>query len=197
MGGTFDPVHYGHLLAAEQARCEFKLEEVVFVPTGNPPHKITWEMSSAEHRYMMTMLATATNPHFDVSRTEIERKGTSFSIQTIREFQAEYSDNDAEIFFITGFDAVMELLTWSEPMEVIKRATVIAVTRPGYDSKQLHAALGGKVLSRIRLLQAPALAISSTDIRRRVSMGLPIKYLLPEPVEKYIIKNGLYKSAAR
>lgn len=192
MGGTFDPIHYGHLLAAEQARCAFGLDRVVFVPSGAPPHKVARAIAPGEHRYLMTALAIATNPHFRVSRVEISRSGPSYSIDTIRHFQNHYADRNPEIYFITGLDAVMEILTWNKPDEILAKSTIIAATRPGYDTGQLRKLLGPKIMSQVKILRASALAISSTDIRRRVAGGLPIKYLLPDSVEQYISSHNLY-----
>ncbi len=193
MGGTFDPIHNGHLLAAEQARCKFDLHRVVFVPSGEPPHKNRRTTAPAEYRYLMTVLATAANPFFSVSRTEIDREGPSYSIDTIRFFLDHYKDRNPEIFFITGIDAVMEIISWSKPDEILRLSTIIAATRPGYDVHKLKQKIGTKIFSKIEILQASALAISSTDIRFRVANGLPIKYLLPETVEQFIINRRIYK----
>ncbi|HOO56491.1 MAG TPA: nicotinate-nucleotide adenylyltransferase [bacterium] len=193
MGGTFNPIHYGHLLAAEQARCKFGMDRVIFVPAGDPPHKEGMDIAPREHRYLMTVLAVATNPHFRVSRFEIDRNRISYSIDTIRYFIEHYKDRNPEIFFITGLDAVMEILTWSEPDDILKLSTIIAATRPGYDVSQLENRLGTDLMMNVRILRASALAISSTDIRNRVVNGLPIKYLLPESVEQYIENHRLYQ----
>lgn len=193
MGGTFDPVHYGHLVTAEAARVYFGLEKVVFVPSGRPPHKKDYLVTEAGHRYLMTVLAVVTNPFFDVSRTELDREGYSYTIDTIREFKQENSGS--EIFFISGADAILEILTWKDMQEVFRECSLIAATRPGYIIDGLDRRLNmldGAFLRRIHTMEVPALAISSTDIRRRVSCGEPIKYLVPEAVEQYIIKNLLY-----
>jgi nicotinate-nucleotide adenylyltransferase len=196
MGGTFDPIHYGHLLAAEQARCKFDLNRVVFVPSGEPPHKNRRTAAPAEYRYLMTVLATAANPFFSVSRTEIDRQGPSYTIDTLHYFLDHYRDRNPRIFFITGLDAVMEIITWSKPAEILKLSTIIAATRPGYDTEKLKDSIGPEIFNKIELLQASALAISSTDIRYRVAHGLPIKYLLPETVEQFILKHRLYEITA-
>ena len=195
MGGTFDPIHYGHLLAAEQARCKFNLDRVVFVPTGDAPHKTARTQARPEYRYLMTVLATAANPFFSVSRTEIDRKGPSYSIDTIKYFLEHYEDRNPEVFFITGLDAVMEILSWSKPDEILRLSTIIAATRPGYDSAKLKKNVGSKIYSQIELIQVSALAISSTDIRHRIANEQPIKYLLPDSVEQFIYKYKLYQNS--
>jgi nicotinate-nucleotide adenylyltransferase len=197
MGGTFDPIHYGHLLAAEQARCKFDLHRVIFVPTGEPPHKNRRTAAPAEYRYLMTVLATARNPYFSVSRNEIDRQGPSYSIDTIRYFLDHYEDRNPKMFFITGLDAVMEIISWSKPDEILRLSTIIAATRPGYDTEKLKDTVGPKIFKKVELLQASALAISSTDIRYRVANGLPIKYLLPETVEQFIVNHRLYQKLSR
>jgi len=192
MGGTFNPIHYGHLVAAEQARSSFKLQEVVFVPSGIPPHKDVSHVIDPEHRYLITVLATAANPHFSVSRAEIDRKGPSFAIDTIKYFLDLYKARNPDVYFITGMDAVMEILSWKRPDRIMKLCTIIAATRPGYNKERLRKVLGPENFKAVKTLQVSALAISSTDIRLRVAAGLPIKYLLPDSVENYIEKNGLY-----
>lgn len=196
MGGTFNPIHYGHLLCAEQARCKFGMDEVVFVPSGHPPHKKNSDIAPTEHRYLMTVLAIYTNPFFSVSRAEVDRRGKSYSIDTIRHFLEINKSRNPELYFITGSDAVMEILTWRSHDEIMDLATVIAASRPGYDFNRLKEAVGPARFRKLKLLQASALAISSTDIRERVRSGRPIKYLLPESVEQYIRKHGLYTNPA-
>lgn len=192
MGGTFNPIHYGHLVAAEQARSKFELNEVVFVPSGTPPHKESRDVIDPEHRYIITALATATNPYFSVSRAEIDRDGLSYAVDTIQHFLDQYKERNVNIYFITGMDAVMEILSWREPETIMKMCTIIAATRPGYDNEKLVKAVGKSNLAAIKLLEASALAISSTDIRNRIAAGMPVRYLLPEAVEQYIRKNCLY-----
>lgn len=192
MGGTFDPIHYGHLLAAEEARFRFGLAQVIFVPCGIPPHKKAYEVTAAEHRYAMTVLATASNPHFVVSRIEIDRPGSSYAIDTVRAFHQQFGEG-VELIFITGVDAVMEILTWKENGELIKICRFIAVTRPGYDLSQLNKFLPSDYLDRIEILPIPDVGISSTLIRERVRRGEPIRYLTPAPVCDYIAKHKLYK----
>lgn len=188
MGGTFDPIHYGHLVTAEEVRDYFDLEEVVFVPSARPPHKIGQEISDPEHRYLMVVLATVTNPYFRVSRVEIERPGPSYSIDTVRYFKSVWGE-DTEIFFITGADAFAQISHWNNPTELLSICTFVAASRPGY-RLCLESALQG----RIKVIEVSALAISSSEIRRRVKRGESIKYLLPEAVENYIYKNGLYRT---
>lgn len=195
MGGTFDPIHYGHLVAAEGARHQFNLQKVIFVPAGRPPHKANKPMTDPVHRLAMTRLAVKSNPYFEVSAIEIERPGPSYTIDTVRWMARIYPD--AEIYFITGADAVLEILTWKNVKELIQICYFIAATRPGYRLDGLQQVLGAfprEYLNKIYTMEVPALAISSTDIRRRVSEGRPIKYLLPEPVEEYIYEKGLYRS---
>jgi nicotinate-nucleotide adenylyltransferase len=194
MGGTFDPIHYGHLVTAEAARSKFNLDKVVFVPSGKPPHKKEQEISSAEHRMQMTVLATITNKYFDVSKVELERQGYSYAIDTVRHFRQAYRLK-TEIFFITGADAILEILSWKNVDDLIDECQFIAATRPGYEQKDVAKLLPEKITSRIMTISVPALAISSTDIRRRVRENQPIKYLLPEQVEDYIYKHKIYLTA--
>ena len=196
MGGTFDPIHYGHLVAAEAARVRFGLSEVIFVPSGDPPHKQDREVAAAEDRYLMAMLATSTNPFFWVSRCEIDRPGPSYTADTVEAMRQE-AGPAAALYFITGADAVMELMTWHRPQAILEQCELIAATRPGYpptDEERLRTTLRE---ARVHTITVPALAISSSDIRRRVKGGEPIKYLVPETVEQYILKSGLYAAAAR
>lgn len=192
MGGTFDPIHYGHLLAAEEARCRFALSQVIFVPCGIPPHKKTYEATPAEHRYAMTVLATASNQYFAVSRVEIDRPGPSYAVDTVKIFQHQLGE-ESELFFITGLDAVLEILTWKSHDELIQLCRFIAVTRPGYDAQKLREKLPPSYLTKIDLLVIPGLDISSTMIRERVRKGEPIRYLTPDAVCDYIVKHGLYR----
>jgi len=195
MGGTFDPIHFGHLVTAEEALVQFNLDRVVFMPTGRPARKTHEDVSAAEHRYLMTVLATAGNPDFDVSRMEVDRPGTTYTVDTLRTLRDEYGPG-AELFFVTGADAVWEILTWKDADEFASLCTFIAATRPGYDleaARQEHADSLGRI--RIEFIEVPALAISSTDLRDRVRTNRPIRYLLPEPVAGYIEKYGLYRKA--
>jgi len=191
MGGTFDPIHHGHLFAAEEARARFGLGRVIFVPCGQPPHKEGKECTSAEHRYIMCALAVAPDPHFEISRVEIKRPGPSYTIDTLRHFR-EWLEPGAELFFITGADAILEIVTWREADAVLREARCIAVARPGHDLSRLAATLGPERAAAIEVLDQPTLDISSTGIRDRVASGLPIRYLTPTPVVQYIVKEGLY-----
>ena len=195
MGGTFDPIHYGHLAAAEAARIEFGLCKVIFMPVGNPPHKQSQAISDAEHRYRMTALATSSNSGFEVSRLEVDKAGITYTFDTMKELRNIYGEAPA-IYFITGADAVLELLTWYKLGELLTLCKFIAVTRPGFDICKLEqkiAEITSKYGGEIICLEVPLLEISSTDIRERIKNGKPVKYLLPEEVEAYIHKNGLYK----
>jgi nicotinate-nucleotide adenylyltransferase len=190
MGGTFDPIHYGHLVTAEEAVMQFGLEEVVFVPTGHPWMKADRDVSSPEHRYLMTVVATASNPRFSVSRVEIDRAGPTYTVDTLRALGDEYPD--AELFFISGADAVLEIIEWKDPEDVLSLAHFIAATRPGYDLARFEAAAPTSH-PKVSTMNVPALAISSSDIRRRVREGRAIRYLLPEGVKSLIEKVGLYR----
>ena len=192
MGGTFDPIHYGHLLMAEEARQAFDLDQVVFVPNGRPAHKKAYLVSSPEDRYAMTLLATASNPLFRCSRMEIERPGVSYTIDTLRAIRALYPGLDA-LYFITGADAILEILTWHEYDRLIEECRFIAVTRPGFALDTIREVVSAEFLDRVSFLPIPGLDISSTDIRRRVSEGRSVKYLTPSAVESYLTKNGLYR----
>jgi len=197
MGGTFNPIHYGHLVTAEEAYHQFELNEVIFIPSGRPPHKEPREALPEEDRYLMTVIATASNPHFSVSRLEIDRPGPSYAIDTVRALKNLYPDS--EIFFITGADAILEILTWKEPEKLAQYCSFIAATRPGYPLDKFREALHleknelNKFRPKIYFMEIPALAISSTDIRRRVKEGRPIRYLVPDGVASYIYKQGFYK----
>jgi len=189
MGGTFDPIHHGHLVAAEETRVALSLERVLFIPAGRPWQKERSDVSAADHRFEMTRLATADNDEFDVSGIEIQREGPTYTIDTLRAAGKEHPG--AELHFITGADATLEILGWKDPGEALELATFVAVTRPGHDLGKL-ASLGYR--DRIVVLEIPALAISSTDIRRRVAEGRPIRYLVPESVRQYIDEHNLYRA---
>lgn len=194
MGGTFDPVHYGHLVTAEAVRGEFAIDHVLFVPSGVPPHKDPGQVSDAEHRYLMTVFATLTNPYFEVSRVDIDREGQTYTIDTLRALRRLYGD-ETELFFITGADAIAEIMSWKDAEELLKLSEFVAATRPGYqfepELEEWFASQG----KRLHTLQVPAMAISSTDIRKRVRSRKSIRYLVPETVEYYIHKNHLYQDA--
>jgi nicotinate-nucleotide adenylyltransferase len=186
MGGTFDPIHHGHLVAASEAAARFDLDEVVFVPTGKPSFKQHQHVSAAEHRYLMTVIATASNPRFTVSRVDVDRPGLTYTVDTLRDLRE--ARPEAELFFITGADAVEQILTWKDADELWKMAHFVAVSRPGH---QLDVA--GLPPGVVSTLEVPALAISSTDCRRRAETGRPVWYLVPDGVVQYIAKHGLYR----
>ncbi|SHI50427.1 nicotinate-nucleotide adenylyltransferase [Geosporobacter subterraneus DSM 17957] len=195
MGGTFDPIHYGHLVIAEQIRCEYRLDKILFIPAGNPPHKLNTDVSSSRHRYFMTLLATVTNPFFEVSKIEMEGEEISYTIHTLTKLKKIFSE-DVKLFFITGADAICDIENWKDVEILVTMCDFIAATRPGLESPDLEEKirqLQCKYNSSIRKIDVPALAISSTDIRCRVREGQSIKYLLPESVEYYIYKHGLYR----
>ncbi len=192
MGGTFDPVHYGHLVTAEEAYHSFRLDRVVFVPSGHPPHKLDKVITSPAHRYMMTVLATMNNPHFEVSSVEIDRPGPSYAVDTVAAFRQKYP-HDTALYFITGADAILEMLGWKDSATLLRMCDFVAATRPGYsiaDGK--IAEVFGEHASRVHFFEVPALAISSTDIRARVRDGRPVRYLLPDIVISYVERAGLY-----
>jgi nicotinate-nucleotide adenylyltransferase len=193
MGGTFDPIHHGHLVTAEMALWQFELDEVVFVPTGQPWMKAGEEVSEAEHRYLMTVIATSSNPSFSVSRIEIERQGPTYTVETLQQLRRE-AEEPIDLFFITGADAMLEILHWKDPGDVLAEAHFIAATRPGYDLARFQEEAPTSH-PKVSVMDIPALAISSTDIRRRVRQGEPIRYLVPEGVQTYIQKARLYRGA--
>ncbi len=195
MGGTFDPIHMGHLVTAEEARQQFDLQHVIFVPAGIPPHKDHKTISLPEHRFMMTTLAVMSNPAFIVSRYEIDQQKPTYTIDTVRHF-AKSQGPEPNIYFITGADAILEIFTWKDYEELLHLCTFIAVTRPGYSLEHFHETLGRncpQMKEKVHLIEIPALAVSSTFIRNRVALGKTIKYLTPEPVEQYINKMELYE----
>ena len=191
MGGTFDPVHHGHLSAANEVATLFELDEVVFVPTGQPWQKSDREVSPAEDRYLMTVVATASNPLFSVSRIDIDRPGPTYTIDTLHDLREAYG-GDIELYFITGSDALAQILGWRNADELFALAHFIGVNRPGYESVDL----GGFPEGAVTLVEVPALAISSSDCRARVAQGQPIWYLVPDGVVQYISKRRLYRTAS-
>lgn len=193
MGGTFDPIHYGHLVAAEMARGEFNLSKVLFIPSGTPPHKIRRDISSAKLRYEMVQSSIQDNPDFDISALEIERKGLSYTVETLRIIRQTWPEY--ELYFITGTDALREIFSWHEAEEILTLIQFIGVARPGFDASDFLLRVQQEypeIQGRIHYLEVPALAISSTDIRSRVRRGQPIRYLLPESVRLFIHLHGLY-----
>jgi nicotinate-nucleotide adenylyltransferase len=195
MGGTFDPIHYGHLVTAEAARINFNLDEVIFIPTGNPPHKKNYKVTPPEQRYIMTVLAVNSNPFFKVSRIEIERPGYTYTVETLKQLGQIYG-REASLYFISGADAVFDILTWKDVAEVFNYCTFIAATRPRYPVEKLKRKLAEikQVYGKdVIPMEVPGMDISSTEIRKRINQGLSVKYLLPENVCKYIEKYGLYR----
>lgn len=194
MGGTFDPIHFGHLVTAEEALVQFNLDRVLFMPTGRPVRKTHRYVSSAEDRYLMTVIATASNPDFEVSRLEVDRPGETYTVDTMAALRDMYGPK-AELFFITGADAVREILTWKDAERFGELCTFIAATRPGFEPDVTAPLAAGADVSlpRVEYMEVPALAISSSDIRERVAGRRPVRYLLPEAVAAYIEKNGLYR----
>jgi nicotinate-nucleotide adenylyltransferase len=185
MGGTFDPIHHGHLVAASEVSALFDLDEVIFVPTGEPWQKTARRVSPAEHRYLMTVIATASNPRFWVSRVDIDRAGPTYTADTIRDIAAQRPG--VELYFITGADALGQILSWERAEEALKLARFIGVTRPGYELSDAHLPTDS-----VTLLDVPAMAISSSDCRERVQQGHPVWYLVPDGVVQYINKHRLY-----
>jgi nicotinate-nucleotide adenylyltransferase len=189
MGGTFDPIHHGHLVAASEVQTRFGLDEVVFVPTGQPWQKDEREVSPAEHRYLMTVVATASNPRFTVSRVDIDRPGPTYTIDTLRDLRRQRPD--AELFFITGADALAQILSWKDADELFELAHFVGVTRPGYVLSE-----SGLPADRVTLQEVPAMAISSTDCRARVERAEPVWYLVPDGVVQYVNKYRLYAAGS-
>lgn len=188
MGGTFDPIHHGHLVAASEVAAVFGLDEVVFVPTGRPWQKVDRGVSEPEHRYLMTVIATASNPRFTVSRVDVDRPGPTYTIDTLHELRQQRPG--AELYFITGADALQQILEWKRSDELFALAHFIGVTRPG------HRLSGdGLPADRVSLVEVPAMAISSTDCRERVAKGEPVWYLVPDGVVQYIAKYSLYRQS--
>ena len=185
MGGTFDPIHHGHLVAASEVAAVFELDEVVFVPTGQPWQKSDEQVSAAEQRYLMTVIATASNPRFTVSRVDVDRPGPTYTIDTLRDLARQNDDTD--LFFITGADALAQILSWKDVDELFALAHFVGVTRPGHELTDR-----GVPADRISLLEIPALAISSTVCRERARVGQPVWYLVPDGVVQFIAKYGLY-----
>jgi nicotinate-nucleotide adenylyltransferase len=187
MGGTFDPIHHGHLVAASEVADRFALDEVVFVPTGEPWQKGHFTVSPGEDRYLMTVIATASNPQFHVSRVDIDREGPTYTVDTLRDLRAEYGPK-AQLFFITGADALQKMLSWKDTDQMFEMAHFIGVTRPGFALSNAHLPPDA-----VSLVQVPAMAISSTDCRARVAAGKPVWYLVPDGVVQYIAKRRLYR----
>ncbi|MFP5417039.1 MAG: nicotinate-nucleotide adenylyltransferase [Actinomycetes bacterium] len=190
MGGTFDPIHHGHLVAASEVAARFDLDEVVFVPTGTPWQKAKKRVSSPEDRYLMTVIATASNPSFSVSRVDIDRPGDTYTVDTLRDLRA-LRDPHTELFFITGADALSQILTWRGAEDLFELAHFVGVSRPGVDLEEKD--ISHLPADKVTLIEIPALAISSTDCRARTASSLPIWYLVPDGIVQYISKRGLYR----
>jgi nicotinate-nucleotide adenylyltransferase len=186
MGGTFDPIHHGHLVAASEVADFLGLDEVIFVPTGQPWQKEDRKVSPPEDRYLMTVIATASNPRFSVSRVDIDRPGETYTIDTLRDLHAERGPG-AEFYFITGADALAKMISWRDADELFGLAHFVGCTRPGH-----RLTLSDLPAEHVSLLEIPALAISSTECRERVRSGRPIWYLVPDGIVQYISKRGLY-----
>ncbi len=197
LGGTFDPIHYGHLVIAEEVRTVLHLAEMVFAPAGHPPHKPGRIVTEAQHRLAMLELAIASNPHFTISLVDLERPGPSYTVETLQVLRQQWGAQTA-IYFVIGGDSLEDLLAWYDPAGILQQLTaLVAVQRPGYEEAAgyrdtLEARLPG-IKQRLIMVQAPQLDISATDLRRRVAEGRPIKYQTPEAVERYIIEYGLYR----
>ncbi|GIF72217.1 nicotinate-nucleotide adenylyltransferase [Asanoa siamensis] len=188
MGGTFDPIHHGHLVAASEVADNYALDEVVFVPTGQPWQKESTAVSPAEDRYLMTVIATASNPRFHVSRVDIDRDGPTYTVDTLRDIRAMYGTK-TQLFFITGADALARILSWKDTDQMFELAHFVAVTRPGFTLSNDHLPEDA-----VSMIQVPAMAISSTDCRQRVAAGKPVWYLVPDGVVQYIAKRHLYRA---
>ncbi|HEY2192527.1 MAG TPA: nicotinate-nucleotide adenylyltransferase [Actinomycetospora sp.] len=189
MGGTFDPIHHGHLVAASEAALRFDLDEVVFVPTGQPWQKSKSDVTAAEDRYLMTVVATASNPRFTASRVDVDRVGPTYTVDTLHDMAAIFPGD--ELYFITGADALEQILSWHRASEMFEVAHFVGVTRPGFTLDAKHLPQGA-----VSLIEVPAMAISSTDCRVRVAKGEPVWYLVPDGVVQYIAKRGLYRDGA-
>lgn len=202
VGGTFDPIHYGHLVIAEEVRTALDMTEMIFIPVGQPPHKPGRVITPAQHRLAMLELALASNPRFTISLVEMDRPGPSYLVDTLRILRTQMG-TDVELSFVIGWDSLEELYTWHEPLGILAQLdALVAVGRPGYvdggayNNKQLEARLPG-ITQRLHVVQAPQFSVSSTDLRRRVAQGRPIKYQLPEAVERYIFEHDLYVSDSK
>jgi nicotinate-nucleotide adenylyltransferase len=201
MGGAFDPVHIAHLVTAQEALIQFQLDEVMFLPSGQPPHKKR-RLAPAEFRYLMTAVATASHPRFSVSRLEIDQPGVDYTVDSLRYLTGALMP-DSKLFFITGADAVLDILTWKDPAGVLGLCTLVAATRPGFDLSRLSAvlaSLGPGIVgpgpdARVRMMEVPGLDISSTMIRERLAGGLPVRYLVPDAVHELLEKSGEYRSS--
>lgn len=199
MGGSFDPIHYGHLVLAEEVRQHFNLDRVIFIPVGKAPHKSVYKMAHEDIRFEMVQLAIADNPYFEVSRMEIDSEGTSYTVHTLEKMKAMFG-NRAKLYFITGADTLLDLENWYQVDKVLKLCTFVGATRPGYVSEALTEkaeALRIQFDAEIELIAIPGLAISSTEIRDRLKKGVTVKYLLPDSVERFILREAVYEKESR
>jgi nicotinate-nucleotide adenylyltransferase len=190
MGGTFNPPHLGHLICAEEVYDHFKFDKVIFIPSARPPHKDNNEVLDAQHRYMMTLLAIEANPHFEVSRIELNRPGQSYSIETVRELKLKYGQ-DTELYWIIGADSILDMCIWKDVDELLDICNFVAINRPGYNLSKTDP----RFLKKVQLFKVTDVDISASEIRQRVEQGKTIKYLVPPDVENYIYENGLYDHA--
>lgn len=196
MGGTFDPIHYGHLILAEQAWEEFGLEKVLFVTAADPPHKSSRSVTPAHHRHAMTGLAIQKNAHFELSSVEIDRPGPSYTVDTLRLMLDFYGDS-IDMYLLLGTDEAECFMSWREPRRIIESAKLVVANRPGCSIESALEVLPDDISSSTAVLRMPGVDISSSDLRERVNLGRSIRYLVPEPVEDYIIENGLYASQSK
>lgn len=196
IGGTFDPVHYAHLAIAEEVYQALQLAKMVFVPAGEPPHKVGYQITPVEHRVAMLERAIASNPHFALSLVDVRRSGPSYTVETLRLLRREWGER-TDLYFVLGGDSLKDLPTWYNAPGVLAQAVIVALVRPGYadlttSRERLATSLPG-IRDRLITLEGPRMEISSTDLRRRVAQGRPIKYQVPEAVEEYIFRHGLYR----
>jgi nicotinate-nucleotide adenylyltransferase len=194
LGGTFNPIHLAHLRAAEVVREEMGLEKILFIPSGNPPHKPSYELADVKDRYNMTKCAISSNPNFELSVIEIEREGNSYTVDTLSELKKQYGQ-ETTLYFIIGADILSELTSWKDYKKVFQLCEFVVVTRPGFDAAELVAAIGSSEEDspKLHIIEMPLLDISSSDIRERIQTGRSIKYLVPDCVEEYIVKHGSYR----
>ena len=198
IGGTFDPIHFGHLVIAEEVYATLKLAQMVFVPAGQPPHKPEQVVTPAQDRLAMLQLAIASNPHFTISMVDLERPGPSYTVETLRLLREQWGEQTT-IYFVIGRDSLEDLLDWYDPLGILEQLDyLVAVKRPGYTEEKgyierLEERLPG-IRQRLIIMSAPQLEISATELRQRVAEGRPIKYQVPEVVEQYILQHGLYRS---
>ncbi|MCR4399337.1 MAG: nicotinate-nucleotide adenylyltransferase [Syntrophomonadaceae bacterium] len=193
LGGTFDPIHHGHLVLAECAHYEARLDRVIFVPAARPPHKEAGPVVKGDYRYRMVRIAIEDNPHFAVSEVEMRRPGRSYTIDTVREFRERYPGS--ELYFIVGMDALLEIKTWKDVDELVRLCGFIAAVRPKYSQDLADPRLAGlpdDFWRRLQLVEVPGLDISSTDLRRRLAAGKPVRYLMPPAVEDYVRRHNFY-----